>query len=184
MRNPQHPDASTPDIDTGTGSAPTSSSTPSQALSVEAIVEQARQMRQHNAETIGRRLSRGERLRAEVLYDILHAQTLAGWWLLVDRHIQHARGGWGLTPEQTVARFVSWISPYLDDDASALDTVTSFRVLGLRCEHELALAHFDRALALIRQDAARTFLAQVKTLAPASPAEQAPSNSARQEAKA
>ncbi|MFI6180542.1 hypothetical protein ACIA8R_33745 [Nonomuraea sp. NPDC051191] len=156
---------------------------PSEPVSVEAITEQARQMRQHNADTIGRRLSRGERLSAEVLYDILHAQTLAGWWLLVDRHIRHARGGRGLASEETVARFVSWISPYLDDDASALDTATSCRILGLHCEHELALAHFERALALIRQDAARTFLAQAKTLQPASPAE-APSSSSAQEAKA
>lgn len=185
MRNPQHPDAATSDMDTGTSGAPTSSPAQSEALSVEAAIEQARQIRKHNADAIGRRLSRGERLSAEVLYDVLHAQTLAGWWLLVDRHIQHARGGRDLTSAQTMARFVSWISPYLDDDASALDTVTSFQALGLRCQHELALAHVERALALIRQDAARTFLAQAKTLGPASPAEQAPSsNSTGQEAKA
>ncbi|MFK4043155.1 hypothetical protein ACI2LC_45780 [Nonomuraea wenchangensis] len=181
MGNPQRPDASVPGIRTGTSSAPASSSAQRETLSVETVIERARQMRQHNAETVGRRLSRGERLSAEVLYDVLHAQTLAGWWLLVDRHIQHVQG---LTPEQAVARFVSWISPYQDDDSSALDTATSSRVLGLRCEHELALAHIERALALIRQDAARTFLAQVTRLVPASPAEQALDSSAGQEAEA
>lgn len=179
MRNPQRPDALRPPP----GTDLTGSSAPGEALSVEGVIEQARQMRQRNAEGIARRLGRGERLKAEVLYDILHTQTLAGWWLLVDRHIQHARGGRGLTPEQTVARFVSWISPYLDDDASALDTATSFRVLGLRCEHELALAHIDRALALIRQNAARSFLAQVKTLVPAC-TEQTPAHSNEQETTA
>ncbi|MET8990814.1 hypothetical protein ABZW49_35640 [Nonomuraea wenchangensis] len=181
MGNPQRTDASVPGVRTGMNSAPASSPAQRETLSVEAVIEQARQMRKHNADTIGRRLGRGERLSAEVLYDVLHAQTLAGWWLLVDRHIQH---GQGLTPEQTVARFVSWISPYQDDDSSVLDTATSFRVLGLRCEHELALAHVERALALIRQDAARTFLAQVTRLVPASPAEQALGSSAGQEAEA
>ncbi|WP_177227717.1 hypothetical protein [Nonomuraea pusilla] len=151
---------------------------------MEAIIEQACQLRRHNADIIGQRLSRGERLSAEVLYGILHAQTLAGWWLLVDRRIQHVRGSRGLTPEQVVARFVSWIRPYREDDAVPANAATSVRVLGLHSEHGLALAHFDRALALIRQDAARTFLAQVKTLVPASPAEQAPRSSAGQEAKA
>ncbi|MGW0481381.1 MULTISPECIES: hypothetical protein [Nonomuraea] len=182
MRNPQHPDAPAPAPDTGT--AVTSDLNPREPLSVEVVIAQARQMRQHNADIIGRRLGRGERLSAEVLYDTLHAQILAGWWLLVDRHIRHARGGRGLPSEQTVARFVAWISPYLDDDASALDTATNFRMLGLRCEHELALAHFERALALIRQDAARTFLTQAKALPPASPAEAPSSSSAGREAKA
>ncbi|MEU8319789.1 hypothetical protein AB0C33_15620 [Nonomuraea sp. NPDC048881] len=182
MRNPQHPDAPIPAPDTGT--AATSGPDHSEAPSVEVIIEQARQMRQHNADTIGRRLSQGQRLSAEVLYDILHAQTLAGWWLLVDRQIQHARGGRGLTPAHATARFVTWVSPYLDDDTTTPDTAGMVRALGLHCEHELALAHFDRALALIRQDAARTFLAQVKTLVPASSVKQAPSSSAGPEAKA
>ncbi|MEU6718657.1 hypothetical protein ABZ897_44945 [Nonomuraea sp. NPDC046802] len=178
--HPQHPDAPMPAPDTHTAPAPA----PSETLSVEAVIEQARQMRQRNADDIARRLGRGERLTAEQIYDTLRAQTLATWWLLVDRHIQHARSGRGLTPQQTVARFASWVSPYIDDDATAPDTLTTVRTLGLHCAHELALAHFDRALALIRQDAARTFLAQAKTLGPASPAEQAPSSSAGQEARA
>ncbi|MEV4391249.1 hypothetical protein [Nonomuraea sp. NPDC049607] len=182
MWNPQHPDAPIPAPDTGT--AATSGPDQSEAPSVEVVIEQARQIRQHNADTIGRRLGQGQRLSAEVLYDILHAQTLAGWWLLVDRQIQHARGGRGLTPAHATARFVTWVSPYLDDDTTAPDTAGTVRVLGLHCEHELALAHFDRALALIRQDAARTFLAQVKTLVPASSSEQAPSSSPGPEAKA
>ncbi|NRQ38432.1 hypothetical protein HII36_42385 [Nonomuraea sp. NN258] len=179
----QHSDAPRP----APGTAPTSGHAPGEALSVEEAIEQARQLRQSNAEGIARRLGRGERLSAEVLYDILHTQTLAGWWLLIDRQIRHARGDRllrGLTPEHTVARFVSWISPYLDGDAIALEAALSVRVLGLRCEYQLALAHLDRALALIRQDAARDFLTQVKTLVPASSAEQATSSSAGREAKA
>ncbi|MGW2157527.1 hypothetical protein [Nonomuraea sp. NPDC001699] len=165
--------------------APDAAPKMSEALSMEAIIEQASEVRRRNADDIARRLGRGERLNAEQLYVTLHAQTLTGWWLLVDRYIQHERGGRDLTSEQTVARFVSWISPYLDDDASALDTATSSQALGLGCAHELALAHVERALALIRQDAARTFLDQAKTLGPASPAEQAPgSSSAGREMKA
>lgn len=159
-----------------TGITPAPNATPS----VETVIEQARQMRQRNAEDTFRRLGRGERLNAEQLYDLLHAQTLATWWLLVDRHIQHARGGRELTPEQAVAKFVSWVSPYLGDDPGDLDTTTSVRVLGLHCEHELAVAYFDGALALIRQNAARSFLAQVKTLVPAC-TEQTPAHSTEQE---
>jgi hypothetical protein len=163
--------------------APDAAPATSEALSVEAIVEQVRRLRRRNAADIARRLGLGERLNAEQLYDILHAQTLATWWLLVDRHIQHARDGRGLTPEQTVNRFVSWISPYLDDDATEFDTAMTVRALGVQSGHELALAHFDQALALIRQDAARTFFAQVKRLASAF-AEQASSTSTEQEARA
>lgn len=155
---------------------------PSPALSVEAVIEQAWQARQRNAGNVAGRLARGERLSAERLYDMLHTQKLAGWWLLVDRHSRHSRIGRGLTPAQAVAKYVSWISPYLDDDAPSEPDV-ALGVLGLSSVHELALAHLDRALALIRQDAASTFLAQAKSLEPAS-IEQAPSTSAGQEATA
>ncbi|MFI6816119.1 hypothetical protein ACIBG7_27195 [Nonomuraea sp. NPDC050328] len=147
---------------------------------MEGVIEQAREMRQHNAEDIGRRLGRGERLTAEQLYDSLHAQTLATWWLLVDRHIQHACGGRGRTTEQMVARYVAWVSPYLEEDTVAPDVALSVEVLGPDVEREFALAHFDRAMALIRRDAARTFMAQVKNLVPAC-TEQIPAHSNEQE---
>ncbi len=172
---PQHPDASV--------TPPNAASAPNQTLSVEAVIEQARQMRQRNAEDIARRLGRGERLTAEQLYDLLHAQTLATWWLLIDRHIEHARGGRGLRSVQAVAKFVSWITPYLNK-ATSPDPAIAVRAVGLHSERELAEAHFDRASALMRQDAARTFLAQVETLVPASSTEQAPSTSAGQETTA
>lgn len=146
-----------------------------------AVIEQARQIRRRNAEDIFRQLGRGKRLSAEQLYNILHSQTLATWWLLVDRHIERI-GDRGLSPKRAVERFVSWITPYLND-ATPPDPALAVRAFGLNSEHELALVHFDRAFALIRQDAARAFLAQVETLAPAS-VEQAPSTSARQEVSA
>ncbi|MEV4800766.1 hypothetical protein AB0K18_12200 [Nonomuraea sp. NPDC049421] len=160
MGKPQRPDSRVFD----TTSAPTAQSvTPS----VEATIEQARQTRQLNADLIGRRLRLGERVSAEVLYETLHAHTLAGWWLLVERHIQRSQ-----SPEKTVARFVSWISPYQDDDSSACSTATGCGSHGPHCGRESAVAHIARALTLIRQDAARTFVEHVTTLAPASCAEQ------------
>ncbi|MER6007948.1 hypothetical protein ABT120_56075 [Nonomuraea angiospora] len=150
--------------------------------SLEAIIAQARHTRQHHLDDIVRRLGRGERLTAEQIYDTLCAQTLCTWWLLVARHIEHADGG-RLLPAQAVARFVSWITPYLDD-LTPLDPGTAQRALGLSSEHELALAHLDRSLALIRQGAARIFLTQAETFGPARSAEQSPSASTGQEATA
>ncbi|MFI6295964.1 hypothetical protein ACIBEJ_30505 [Nonomuraea sp. NPDC050790] len=181
--HPQHPHGPKPDpdpdpspgpglgLDFSTATAPA----PGTTLSVEAVIEQARTMRRGNADDLARRLGRGERLSAEQLYETLRNQTLATWWLLVDRHIHYARGARALAPEQTVARFVSWVSPYLEDDTVTPEVTQSVHILGPGLEHELALAHLERAMALIRRDAARTFLSQVKTLAPA-PAPQTPSS--------
>lgn len=176
MQNPQHPDAPKP----STGTGPASSAAPDESLAVKAVIEQARNLRQSGVEDIARRLSRGERLTAEQLYNLLHIQTLATWWILIDRHIQRARDGRGLTTEQTVARFAAWIRPYLDDDPGDLDTATSVLAHGRGPTQELALAHFDGGLALIRQNAARSFLNQVKTLVPAC-TEQIPAKSTEQE---
>ncbi|MFF0861408.1 hypothetical protein ACFYUV_06625 [Nonomuraea sp. NPDC003560] len=176
MQNPQHPDPPKPSTDTGSAS----SAAPDEALAVEAVIEQAHNLRQSGVADIARRLSRGERLTAGQLYNLLHIQTLATWWMLIDRHLRHARDGRGLTTEQTVARFASWIRSYLDDDPGDLDTATSVLTPGRGPTQELALAHFDRGLALIRQNAARSFLNQVKTLVPAC-TEQMPASSTEQE---
>ncbi|MEV6986753.1 hypothetical protein AB0M95_36605 [Sphaerisporangium sp. NPDC051017] len=166
--SPQHP---------ATGAPPEAVS-----ASLEAIIDQARHTRQHHLDDIVRRLGRGERPRAEQIYDALCAQTLCTWWLLVARHIEHAEGG-RLRPAHAVARFVSWITPYLGDP-TPFDSGIAQRALGLSSEHELALAHLDRSLALIRQGAARIFLTQAETLAPARSAEQSSSASTGQEATA
>jgi hypothetical protein len=160
------------DDSTGTGT------TADKALRLETVIEQARTTRRRLADDIARRLHRGERLSAEQLYDTLRAQTLATWWLLVDRHIRYAREEGGPTPERMVAKFAFWVGSCLTADAvgPAPDVALSVSALGPDVEHEIALAHFDRALALVRRDAARTFLGQVKTLAPAS-AQQTPSSS-------
>ncbi|MFI6392209.1 hypothetical protein [Nonomuraea sp. NPDC050540] len=171
-----------PGTDTPPPDAP---AVPSPALSVEEIIEQARTTRRRNADDIAHRLARGEQLSAERLYDTLHSQKVGGWWLMIDRHIRYSPIGRGLTPAKAVAKYVSWISPYLEDNAPC-DPVCTFDALELKSVQELALAHLDRALALIRQDAARTFLEQAGSLAPASSAEhkQSPSGSAGQEATA
>ncbi|GAA4102302.1 hypothetical protein [Nonomuraea soli] len=157
---------------------------PSPVLSMEAVIEQARTMRLRNADDIAHRLARGERLDAERLYGVLHSQKLAGWWLLIDRHIRCGSVGRGLTPAGVVAKYVSWISPFLEERASC-EAPFTFDVLGVKSVQELALAHLDRAMALIRQDAAGTFLEQVKSLAPASAEqEQSRSGLAGQEATA
>ncbi|MFI9552697.1 hypothetical protein [Nonomuraea endophytica] len=157
---------------------------PSPALSVEEIIEQARTTRRRNADDIAHRLARGEQLSAERLYDVLHSQKVGGWWLMIDRHIRYSPIGRGLTPAKAVAKYASWISPYLEDNAS-YDPVCTFDLLGAKSVQELALAHLDRALALIRQDAAHTFLEQATSLAPASTEhKQPPSSSAGQEATA
>ncbi|MEU4574624.1 hypothetical protein [Nonomuraea sp. NPDC023979] len=179
MWDPQHPDTPTPGTNTGTDT--THSGAPGEALSLEAVIERARTLRQHNADDIGRRLGRGERLTAEQLYNTLRTQTLATWWLLVDRHIQHACDD--RTTGQIVARYVSWVSPYLEEDTVAPDVALSVHILGPDIEHKLALAHFDRALTLIRRDTARTFMAQAKNLVPAC-TEQTPARPTEQETTA
>ncbi|MFC4014804.1 hypothetical protein ACFOY2_46815 [Nonomuraea purpurea] len=156
--------------------------------SLQAITEQARHTWQHHLDDIVRRLGRGERLTAEQIYDTLRAQTLCIWWRLLARHIEHTESQ-GMRPDQSVAKFVSWITPYLDDPTPP-DPSQAVRRCGQDGELELALAHLGHSLALIRQGAARTFLAQAQTLAqaetlaPACPAEQAPSASIGQEATA
>ncbi|MFI9836346.1 hypothetical protein ACIHFD_04895 [Nonomuraea sp. NPDC051941] len=151
-------------------------------VSLEAVIDQARSTRQQHIDDLFRRLGRGERLTAEQLHNTLHAQTLSTWWLLVARHIEHADGG-GLPPAQAIARFVSWITPYLEDPTSP-DPEIAVQALGLSSEHELALAHLDRSLALIRQGAARAFLTQAEMLVPACSTEQSPDASTGQEATA
>ncbi|MFE0156735.1 hypothetical protein ACFWY5_57090 [Nonomuraea sp. NPDC059007] len=176
----QSPGAPKPAPDTETDATPALA--PGEALSMEAIIEQARTTRRDIADDIARRLGQGEHLSAEQLYDTLRAQTIATWWLLVDRHIRHAGRSQGLTQKQTLAKFASWISSYLDHDDPTPDVAMVVGVLGPEVEHEFALIHLNRAMALIRRDAARTFIAQAEALAPASAEpEQAPSNSAGQE---
>jgi hypothetical protein len=150
-------------------------------VSLQAITEQAQQTWQQHLDDIVRRLGRGERLTAEQIYDTLHAQTLCIWWRLMARHLEHADGG-GLRPAQAIARFVSWITPYLDNPTPPEPSQVGTR--GQDGELELALAHLGHSLALIRQGAARIFLAQAETLEPASLAEQSPSASTGQEATA
>ncbi|WP_207757611.1 hypothetical protein, partial [Nonomuraea cypriaca] len=58
------------------------------------------------------------------------------------------------------------------------------RTRGQEDERAFALAHLDHSLALIRQGAARAFLAQAETLVPACSTQQSPSASAGQEATA
>ncbi|WP_157254889.1 hypothetical protein [Nonomuraea typhae] len=178
--HPQHPDTPKPAPDTEPDTTPITVPAPGEALSVEAIIEQARTTRRRSSEDLARKLDRGEYLSGEEFYDTLRAQTLATWWLLVERHIRHVGGG--LPLEQTLAKFVCWISSYLDNNDATPDVALSVGVLGPEIEHEFALIHFNRAWALIRRDAARTFRAQVEALAPASTGpEQAPSSSAGQE---
>ncbi|SEH02410.1 hypothetical protein SAMN05444920_12668 [Nonomuraea solani] len=149
---------------------------------LQAITEQARQTWQRHLDDIVRRLGRGERLTAEQIFDTLRAQTVCTWWRLLVRHLEYADGG-GLRPAQAVARFVSWITPYLDDPTPP-ESSRAAHAGGQDGELEPALAHLDHSLALIRQGAARTFLAQAETLVPASITKQSPSASAGQEATA
>ncbi|MEV0615685.1 hypothetical protein AB0I81_20385 [Nonomuraea sp. NPDC050404] len=149
---------------------------------LEAIIEQARSARKDHTDDIFRRLGRGERLSAAQLYDLLYAQTLSTWWLLVARHIEYADSG-GLRPAQAVARFISWIAPYADNPTPpqpATDTPNP----GADVERERALDHLERSLALIRHDAAHTFLRQAETLAPACSHQQTPAASTGQEGTA
>ncbi|MFB4267835.1 hypothetical protein [Nonomuraea sp. GTA35] len=146
----------------------------------EAIIEQARSARQDHTDDIFRRLGRGERLSAAQLYDLLYAHTLCTWWLLVARHIAYADGG-GLRPAQAIARFVSWIAPYADTPP---EPTTHTQNPGADVEREPALDHLEHSLALIRHNAARTFLAQAETLAPACSHQQTPAASTGQEATA
>ncbi|MBF8193338.1 hypothetical protein ITP53_48250 [Nonomuraea sp. K274] len=150
--------------------------------SLHAITEQVHHNCQQHLDDIVRCLGRGERLSAEQIYGTLRAQTLSTWWRLVTRHIERTDGGES-RPAQSVARFVSWITPYLDDPTPP-DPRQAIGTRGQDNELELALVHLDHSLALIRQGAARIFLAQAETLGPACPAEQSPTASPGQEATA
>ncbi|MFE0156518.1 hypothetical protein ACFWY5_55970 [Nonomuraea sp. NPDC059007] len=183
---PKHSDSPKPPPDTepdATTNALDPAPAQGKALSLEAIIEQARTTRRRTSEDFTQKLIRGEYLSGEQFYDTLRAQTLATWWLLVERHIRHTGGG--LPLEQTLAKFASWISSYLDNNDATPDVALSVGVLGPEVEHEFALIHLNRAWDLIRRDAARTFIAQAEALAPASAEpEQAPSNSAGDEGMA
>ncbi|MGW4409627.1 hypothetical protein ACWEJ6_36755 [Nonomuraea sp. NPDC004702] len=148
----------------------------------EVIIEQARSARQDHTDDIFRRLGRGERLSAEQVYDLLHAHTLCTWWLLVARHIEHADSG-GLRPAQAIARFISWIAPYANNPTPP-EPATDTPSPGADVERALALDHLERSLALIRHDAAHTFLSQAETLALACSRQQTPTASTGQEATA
>ncbi|MFB4285884.1 hypothetical protein ACBJ59_62275 [Nonomuraea sp. MTCD27] len=155
---------------------------PAAPASLEAIIEQACSVRQHHTDDLFRRLGRGERLTAEQIYDTLHAHTVCTWWLLVARHIEYADGG-GLRPAQAIARFISWIAPYATDPTPpepAMDAPAP----GADSELTAALDHLERSLALIRQNAARAFLAQAETLAPACSRQKTSEASPGQEATA
>ncbi|MFD9939589.1 hypothetical protein ACFWYW_24995 [Nonomuraea sp. NPDC059023] len=182
--HPQHPDTPKPPPDSEAAAAIlTTAPAPGETLSMEAIIEQARTTRRRSSEDIARRLGRGEHLSAEQFHDTLRAQTLATWWLLVDRHIRHAGRSQGLTQKQTLAKFAAWISSYLDHDDPTPDVAMVVGVLGPEVEHEFSIIHLNRAMALIRRDAARTFIAQAEALAPAS-AEQSPAASSGEEGMA
>jgi hypothetical protein len=169
MNNPeQHP---------ATGAPPEGTPVP-----LEAITEQARSARQHHTDDLFRRLGRGERLTAGQIYDTLYAHTLCTWWLLVARHIEYADGG-GLRPSQAIARFISWIAPYATDPIPPEPAMPA-PAPRADVERAPALDHLERSLALIRQDAARTFLSQAKTLTAACSAEQSPGASTGQETTA
>ncbi|NJP95417.1 hypothetical protein HCN51_39295 [Nonomuraea sp. FMUSA5-5] len=151
-------------------------------VSLEATIEQARNLRQQHSEDIFRRLGRGERLTAEQLYDTLRAQTLCIWWLLVARHVSYTDGG-GSQPAQSVARFVSWIRPYANDPTPPLPA-TGAGALGMGSSHALALEHLNRSLELIRQDAARLFLTEAEKFTQAGSTQQLPGDSTGREAMA
>ncbi|MBB6553321.1 hypothetical protein [Nonomuraea rubra] len=155
---------------------------PAAPAALEAIIEQARKARQHHTEDTFRRLGRGERLSAEQIYDTLHAHTVCTWWLLVARHIEYADSG-GLRPAQAIARFISWIAPYATDPTPP-EPATQAPAPGADTERAAALDHLERSLALVRQNAARAFLTQAETLAPACFRQQTPDTSAGQEATA
>ncbi|MFC7101199.1 hypothetical protein ACFQQB_12375 [Nonomuraea rubra] len=104
------------------------------------------------------------------------------WWLLVARHIEYADSG-GLRRSQTIARFISWIAPYATDPTPP-EPATQAPASGADSERGAALDQLERSLALIRQNAARAFLTQAETLAPACSHQQTPDASPGQEATA
>ncbi|GAA4102296.1 hypothetical protein [Nonomuraea soli] len=173
----------TPATPTFGESAPATPTLPArnEALSVEALIEQARETQRRSIDGLARKLRLGQQPSAEQLYDILRAQTLGTWWVLVERHLRYAGGDQG----QTLARFLSLVSFYLNEDDTTRDITLAVGVLGPEDEHEFTLIHLNRAMDLIRRDAARTFLEQLMSLASASSEpEQSASGSAGQEGTA
>ncbi|MFI6392210.1 hypothetical protein [Nonomuraea sp. NPDC050540] len=146
-----------------------------EALSVEAVIAQARQTQRRSIDGIARKLHRGQQPTAEQLYEMLHAQTLGTWWALVERKIRDAGGDQG----QALARFLPLISFCLEEDDSTPDVSLSVGIMTPDVDHEFTFIHLYRAMDLIRRQAARTFLEQAMSLAPTCPEpEQAPSGSA------
>jgi hypothetical protein len=117
--------------------------------SLHTLVRQQQQASRDTASSVATRLTHGYRISAEQLYDALQASTLLHWWELLARFGQQH----GLGIVRAMARFSFWVSCYrtedLRDDASPDDR---------RDDKELALAHLDCALELIKRAAARDFL--------------------------
>jgi len=125
-------------------------STPEDRLQMtEAVAEQV-QRAHAQATDLAARLSRGERLTVENLYDGLHARILHSWWSMIARHGDED----GLDITRVTAKFTFWIGCYLTEDLP----VTSARG-DATWDKQIALAHLERAQAYIKRAAAREFLA-------------------------
>lgn len=114
-----------------------------------ALIEQQQQANRETASGVATRLTHGDRISAEQLYGALQASILLHWWELLARYGQQH----GLGIVRAMARFSFWVSCYrtegLHDDISSGDDIS---------DKELALAHLDCALELIKRAAARDFL--------------------------
>ncbi|WP_431931491.1 hypothetical protein [Nonomuraea jabiensis] len=119
--------------------------------SLRALVRQQQQVNKDTVDGLASRLAHGYRLSAEQLCAALQANLLLHWWNMLGRYgEQH-----GLGMVRAMAKFSFWVSCYRTQDladarpAKGLDGTT---------DKELALAHLDCALELIKRAAAREFL--------------------------
>ncbi|GAA2213303.1 hypothetical protein GCM10009850_087650 [Nonomuraea monospora] len=129
--------------------------TPRPALDETSLNALARQQQQANrsaASAVAARLTGGYRVSAEQLYDGLRASVLLHWWELLTRYGHQHRLG----IVRAMARFSFWVSCYRTQDLHD-DTPPDGGRDGVG-DKDLALAHLDCALELIKRAAARDFL--------------------------
>ncbi|QFY12934.1 hypothetical protein GBF35_45955 [Nonomuraea phyllanthi] len=119
--------------------------------SLHALVRQQQWLNKDATSSVATRLAHGHRISGQELCTALRANFLLHWWSLLARHgEQH-----GLGMARAMAKFSFWISCYRSQDPGDLPTFAGGDGL---TEEELALAHLDRALELIKRAAAREFL--------------------------
>ncbi|MET7338976.1 hypothetical protein [Nonomuraea sp. NPDC005650] len=128
--------------------------------SLQALVRQQQRVNKDATTSAAARLAHGYRISSQELCAALRANLLLHWWSTLARYgEQHALG-----MVRAMAKFSFWVSCYRTQDLGDSPTAEGD---GGTTDEELALAHLDYALELIKRAAAREFLAKATVRPPA-----------------